>query len=453
MTTARTARLDTAVEAGLEPAIAELKRLCRQPSVSATGQGIAEAADLVAETLRAHGVESRVIQTPGGHPVVYGEAAGDSERTLLCYNHYDVQPPEPLDLWETPPFEPTIRDGKLFARGVCDDKGHLVSRLAALDAIRAVRGSLPCRVKFVVEGEEEIGSPRLAPFVEANRELLRADGCLWEAGWLNEREQPVIYLGMRGILYVELSVRSISRDAHSGLGGSILPNAAWRLTWALASIKGPDGRVRIPGFSDDVVPPTSADLDLLARLPDEEPNYRREFGVERFLNDLTGLDLRRASVFEPTCTICGLTSGYQGPSTKTVLPAVASAKIDFRLVPRQDPEDICRKLRRHLDAAGFPDVEITMHSAEHPARVDPSDPFVGLAARTATEVHGREPAIWPIVGGSGPIHPFVEVLGVPVATPGIGYPGNRVHSPNENIRLADFVRGTKWTARIIDEFA
>ncbi len=246
MATDRIAEVDAYLEAHLEESLEELARLCRQPSVAAQGLGLAECAELTATMLREHGFRAEVLPTAGA-PVVYGEAEGASDRTLLFYNHYDVQPVEPLELWDSPPFEPARRDGRLYARGVNDDKGHIVSRLAAIRALRAVHGQLPCRVKFVIEGEEEIGSTNLPAFVEANRDLLRADGCIWEFGLVNYEGAPVTYLGTRGIFYVELSARTLSHDAHSGLGGSIFPNAAWRLVWALATLKGPDERIRIAG--------------------------------------------------------------------------------------------------------------------------------------------------------------------------------------------------------------
>ena len=286
-----------------------------------------------------------------------GERGGTSLRTLLFYNHYDVQPPEPLELWEHPPFEPTLQDGKLYGRGVSDDKGHIAARLHALDALLAVDGDLPCRVKFVIEGEEEVSSKHLPEVVRAHKRRLGADACVWEFGGVDHEDAPLQYLGLRGICYVELSVETGSIDAHSGIGGSIFPNAAWRLTWALASLKGPDERIRIPGFYDPVRPPSARDRELMAALPETADEYRTRYGLAGFLRGLEGgVELRLAEVFEPTCTICGLTSGYQGPGSKTVLPARASAKVDFRLVPDQTPEEVLRELRAHLDAEGFADV-------------------------------------------------------------------------------------------------
>ena len=445
-------RIDTYVEEHLEQSIAELSRLCGQPSVSAQGLGISECAELVATMLRARSFAVEIIPT-AGHPIVYGEAPGRNAKTLLFYNHYDVQPPEPLELWDSPPFEPTLRDGALFARGVSDDKGHIVCRLAALDAVKAAFGEYPCRVKFLIEGEEETSSANLHQFVVDNVEKLKADACIWEFGGVNHEDIPVEYLGLRGICYVELSVETGTLDAHSGLGGSIFPNAAWRLTWALASLKGHDERIRIAGFYDGVVPPTARDLELLATLPEQADYLRRQYGLNNFLKGISGgMELHREEVFVPTCTICGLTAGYQGPGSKTVLPARASAKVDFRLVPDQDPLDILRKLRAHLDREGFEDVQIAYLGGEAPARTDPDDPFVKIVLDTGREVYGRDMLIQPLIGGSGPSYPFVHHLGLPVATAGVGYPGARAHAPNENMRLKDFKTGILHTARILVKF-
>jgi acetylornithine deacetylase/succinyl-diaminopimelate desuccinylase-like protein len=444
--------VDRYLNAHFDESIAELSRLCAQPSVSAQNWGLVECADLVAGMLRQRGFSVQVMPT-GGAPVVYAERKGKSAKTLLFYNHYDVQPPEPLELWQSPAFEPTLRDGKLFARGVSDDKAHITSRLFAIDALLDEDGELPCTVKFVIEGEEETSSVHLKPFVESNAELLRADACVWEFGGVDFREVPVQYLGLRGICYVELSVETASQDIHSGLGGSIFPNAAWRLTWALSTLKGPDERIRIPGHYDHVRPPSARDLELFAAMPDAAAEYRQRYGLEGFLKGLTGgTELHVAEVFEPTCTICGLTSGYQGGGSKTVMPARASAKVDFRLVPDQTPERTLELLRAHLDREGFSDVKIAFLGGEAPARTDPDDPFVRLVVDAAEEPYGRKMQMVPMVGGSGPNHVFIETLHVPVVTSGVGYPGGQVHAPNENIRLDDYMKGAQHIARILREF-
>ncbi|MEW5988844.1 MAG: M20/M25/M40 family metallo-hydrolase, partial [Chloroflexota bacterium] len=413
-------QIDTYIDQHLDNFVADLARLCNQPSVSAQNLGIQECAQLVATMLQEKGYEAEVLPT-AGHPIVFGEARRSSEgamglaKTLLFYVHYDVQPPEPLELWESPPFELTRRGDNLYARGAADDKGHVVARLAAVEAVRTILGELPCHVKFVVEGEEELGSPNIGPFIEQHQERLAADACVWEFGGVDHTGASTQYLGMRGICYVELSVATASQDAHSGLAGSIFPNAAWRLVWALNSLKDSQERIQIPGFYDHVRPPSERDLALLAALPEEADVLQAMYGLRGFLKGLTGgVELRRAAVFEPTCTICGLDSGYQGPGSKTVLPAKAAAKVDFRLVPDQTPEEVLAKLRTHLDAQGFEDVAITYLGGTRPARTDPDHPFVELAIATATRVYGRPPVIYPLVGGSGPNHPFIHVLKLPV---------------------------------------
>ncbi|MES0361698.1 MAG: M20/M25/M40 family metallo-hydrolase, partial [Anaerolineales bacterium] len=436
----------------LDSSLAELSQLCAQPSVAAQNLGMQECAKLVGEMLKKRGFMVEIMPTDGA-PVIYAERKGKLDKTLMFYNHYDVQPPEPLEEWESPPFEPAIRDGKMYARGVSDDKGHIVSRLHAIDALLDSDGELPCNIKFIIEGEEETSSVHLHEFIEVNQSKLAADACIWEFGGVDHREVPIQSLGMRGICYVELSVRTANIDAHSGLGGSIFPNAAWRLIWALRSIKGTDERIRLPGHYDDVVPPSARDRQLMEAMPEVSDEYKERYGVETFLSGLTGgVELRLAEVFEPTCTICGFTSGYQGEGGKTVLPAFASAKVDFRLVPDQKPENVLLSLRTYLDEGGFEDVEITYLGGEPPARTDPDDPFVALVVRTAEPVYGYPMQITPMIGGSGPNSPFIHILGLPVATAGVGYPGSQAHAPNENMRIDLYLKGAEHITRILNAF-
>lgn len=445
-------KIDQHINANLDYWLAQLGRICAQPSVSAQNFGISECADLVATMLQEQGFAAQVLPSDG-YPVVVGEAKGKSDKTLLFYLHYDVQPAEPLELWHSDPFTLSQRDGAVYARGVSDDKGHIICRLAALAAVRDALGELPCNIKFIIEGEEEIGSPNMPAFVEKNQELLAADACIWEFGSVDYEGRPRQSLGMRGICYVELSVESMSQDAHSGLGGSIFPNAAWRLTWALNTLKDQNERVLIPGFYDNVLPPSERDLELLAALPEEANELKEMFGFDQFLLGIEGgVELQKTAVFEPTCTICGLTAGYQGPGSKTVLPAKATAKIDFRLVPDQRPDEIVAKLRAHLDANGFQDVQLRYLGGGRPAKVDPDDPFVQIANQTAVEVYGTDPIVEPIIGGSGPNYPFIHTLGLPLISAGVGYPGSNVHAPNENMTIDNFILGTRHTAYIIERF-
>ena len=447
------ARIDERINETLEYWIEQLARLCAQPSISAQHLGIDECADLTATMLREEGFETEILPT-GGSPIVFGERDGRSDRTLLFYNHYDVQPPEPLELWDTPPFTLARVGDHLYARGVSDDKGQLITRMAATAAVRDVLGELPIRLKYFVEGEEEVGSPNIPGAIDAHKDKFAADGCIWEFGSVDYSGRPEQTLGMRGLCYVELTVATAALDCHSGLGGSLIPNAAWRLVWALSTIKGPDERIRIPGFYDNARPARERDLAYLAQNPDHSQAFLETYGLDGFLLGMTGgTELRRAAVFEPTATINGLTAGYQGPGAKTVLPAQASAKIDFRLVPDQTPEEIIPLLRAHLDAEGFPDVAVRYVAGVKPARTDPDDPFVQMSIQAAADVYGLPPIVEPLIGGSGPMHPFIHVLGLPVVTSGCGYPNGRVHAPNENIRIPDFINGIRHTARIITRFA
>lgn len=449
----RMQQVDRYIDEHLSEFLDDLTGLCALPTVAAQGRAIVETAEFTRGLLERYGFDARVMPSDG-NPMVYGELAGTSPRTVLCYNHYDVQPAEPVELWDSPPFEATERDGKLYARGVVDDKGHIICRLAAIAALRAVYGEVPCSVKMLIEGEEEIGSGSMESFIEQHREMLSgADGCLWEFGGVDFNDRPETVLGMRGDLYVEVRAKTISHDAHSGLGGSIFPNAAWRLTWALATLKSPDERIQIPGWYDAVREPSRRELELLESMPRVDENLKQAFGLSEFLKGAEGVELLRQQLFEPTCTISGLGSGYQGPGSKTVLPAEAMAKIDFRLVPDQDPDDLVAKLRMHLRDRGFGDIEVIQHGGSRAARVDPDAPFVQTVLETGREVYQTEPIVQPTSGGSGPMDPFVRLLNVPVANVGIGYPYTLVHSPNENMRISDFVKGVKHTARVLARMA
>jgi acetylornithine deacetylase/succinyl-diaminopimelate desuccinylase-like protein len=429
--------------------MAELRELCAIPSVSARHEGIEECARLVARMLERRGFAAEVSPT-GGHPVVLAHAAGlDGDRTLLFYNHYDVQPPEPLELWESPPFELSEREGAVFARGSKDDKGEFVCRLAALDAVRAVTGSYPCDITWLAEGEEEIGSPNLPAWVEKHESRLRAGAAIWEEGGIELDETPIVRLGARGLLYVELSLQVMARDAHSGQA-NLLPNAAWRLAWALASLKGRDERVLIPGFYDSVRKPTPREEELLRAMPKGAADITTEFGLESLLGGVT--DVNRA-YFSPTANIAGIGAGYQGEGSKTVIPARALAKLDFRLVPDQDPHDINAKLRHHLDAGGFADVAIEVLGAERPGITDPEAAVVKLNGEIGAEIYGKRPRVTPLTGGTTPMYLFTE-RGVPVVAPGVGWGAmNRAHSPNEFMRLKDFERAARHLARLAVRFA
>ncbi len=430
----------------------ELQAFCRQPSVAAQDWGMNEMADTVAERLRQLGADTRLIATEGAPPVVFAEL-GDGPKTLVIYNHYDVQPPEPLELWETEPFEPAIRDGKLYARGVSDNKGSMLARVQAVEAWLETIGDLPLKIQWVIEGEEEIGSVHLAQWVDENRALVEgADGCLWEFGYKDIAERPVINLGLKGIYYVELRTHGASRDLHSSLA-SIVPNPAWRLTWALSTLKDTDDRILIDGYMDHVAEPPPAALELMEKMPFEEERLKEDFDIPAFIRDLSGMELLKKHLYEPTCTICGVESGYTGQGSKTVLPNAAMAKVDFRLVHDLTPELAHDLLRRHLDRRGFDDVEIIDWGGEHPSQTDPDAPVVQAAIDALEATYGQEPVVWPTSAGSGPMYPLCEGLGIPAVSFGVGYSGSNAHAPNENIRLQDYVEGIRCMGEFIRRFA
>lgn len=430
--------------------LARLKRACAQPSVSAHNEGIAEMADMVAEMLCSVGFGVKLAPTTGA-PVVLGQMDSGSQRTLLLYNHYDVQPVDPLDEWTTPPFEPVERDGKLYARGAADNKGAIVSRMCALEAYLAHRDVLPVNIVWVIEGEEEIGSPHLGQFVTQHEDLLRETyGCVWEAGGKNARDQYEIALGCKGLLYTELCAQGAARDLHSALA-AVIGNPVWRLVWALNTLKGPDGRVRIPGFYDSVRPISPAQQQALVEWDYPEAEARALYGLDEFLGGLSGAPLKEQLVFGPTCNVDGFHAGYGGPGSKTVLPCAALAKLDFRLVPDQDPAQISALLRAHLNSEGFGDIEIGISEGEHPSAGDPAHPFVRTAACTAERVYGHPPMLIPMMSGTGPVHVLCGQFGVPIVTAGVGYAGSRSHAPDEHIRIADFVTGAQYIAALLEE--
>jgi acetylornithine deacetylase/succinyl-diaminopimelate desuccinylase-like protein len=440
------------IDSHMDETLGDLKRLTAQPSVSAQKMGVLECAEMVAEELTEAGMTVEIMPTADpAYPVVYGEIEGESDRTLLFYNHYDVQPAEPLDLWETPPFEPTERDGYLYGRGISDDKGPLVARLAAIKAILSVKQRLPARIKFLIEGAEEIGSPGFHDFVLEHRDRLKSDVCIWEGGGVGWDGRPLLTLGVKGILYVELECVSAGTDSHSSYA-PVVPNPAWRLVWALSTLKDPSERIQLRGFYDRIRAALPEELEALKAIPAEDERYKRDLGIEVFVQEASGFEFRRRLVMDPTCNIAGMVSGYTGPGSKTVLPASAKVKLDFRLVPDQSPDEVLTSLRAHLDERGFSDITITTFGTEHPARTPINDPWVGLVAETARTVYGSEPYIQPNMAGTGPQYPVQEVLGVPVASCGIDYPGNRIHAPNENIRLDYFRLGVQHTAELIERF-
>ena len=427
---------------------------CRLESVAAQNRMMRETADWVERLLKATGFETRQIEVAGAPNYVYGYMKGRSDFTLLLYNHYDVQPETPVELWESSPFEVTERDGKLFARGISDNKSELISRICAMRAILAADGELPITLKWIIEGEEEIGSPHFAALTREYGELLRADGALWEGGEFNEKGQAVLAVGFRGMLYVEYSVATMRKDAHSG-SAHALPSGAWRLLKALSSLKDDKGRILIPGFYDQVHQPNESEKQALRDKVDQELEEKllAMYGIDSFLNNKRGYELE-AAVFEPTANIAGFLSGYTEQGVKTVLPAKAMAKMDFRLVPEQNPDDILEKLKSHLKIQGFDDVQVKKLGGAEPVVAPIGGAFVQRLKKICKDFTGQEPEINPLVGGTLPLleamKKNVDLLGASISGNPVYY-GSGAHAPNEHIRLKDIPRAIEFNVFMFTE--
>jgi len=433
--------------------IETLIQLVRQPSVSAKGEGIRECAELVEKIMQEAGLETQIIQPTEGNPVVYGEIKSKkSEKTLLFYDHYDVQPPEPIEQWISGPFSGEIREGKIYGRGVSDNKGNLVSRLKAVEAFLKTTGEVPINVKFVVDGEEEIGSPHLKQVIEKDRELFSADAVIWEFGGTNRGGNPCLYLGLKGILSVELHVEGAVRDVHSA-NAPLVPNPAWRLAWALNAVKNEKEEILIEGFYENVEKPTVEELRYVESIPFDEEEWKQELGLKEFLLKRSGTEALKALLYNPSCTINGMISGYTGTGSKTIVPRTATAKLDFRLVPNQTPTEIFGKLVNHLRNSGFKDVKIIKYGSSEPAKTPVTNEFVQKVAKTAEKVYGKKAVIYPLSAGSGPMHLFKNALGGPIVSVGCSHPEANVHAPNENLEIESFIKGTKFIATLLQDFS
>ncbi|BBI35974.1 M20/M25/M40 family metallo-hydrolase [Cohnella abietis] len=443
------------VSSRLSQAIETLQRYCRQPGISAQGVGISETIDLIKEMVADAGGQVKVLDDLGGNPVIYAEfepgPQGNPDKTLLFYNHYDVQPPEPLEEWIYPPFGAEIHDGKIFARGVSDNKADLIVRLQAISVLQ--QKGLPIRIKFLIEGEEEIGSPTLPRYLDKYATLFRADACVWEWAQKNAEEKLEMVAGAKGLCYLELTSETADIDIHSAYA-PVTDNAAWRLVQALASLKSADHRILVEGFYDDVEKPSESLKDIARSYPYDTAAASSLYGMKT-TSPVETEDARAALLFEPTMTICGIESGYTAAGVKTVIPRRAKAKLDCRLVPRQNPEDIARKIRLHLDAHGFADISVEMLSSSHPFRSDMDHPFLGVVKETAAAVYGEgKYALLPNYPGTGPMHLFAQYLGkdMPIVAIGTGWWDDRIHAPNESIRIRDFEEALQYMVRFIGEF-
>jgi acetylornithine deacetylase/succinyl-diaminopimelate desuccinylase-like protein len=435
----------------------ELFSLLRIPSVSARSEHAADtarAADWVADSLRAVGLQASVYPT-AGHPIVVGEWRGaPGAPTVLIYGHYDVQPPEPLELWRSPPFEPTIREGKIFARGSVDDKGQLFVHVKALEAHLTVRGSLPINILFLAEGEEEIGSPNLTSFVEEHASLLKADAVVISDSSMFAPGLPSILSSLRGLAYFQIDVEGPTTDLHSGSYGGAVINPATALARIIATFHDEHWRVTIPGFYDRVREWMPDERDQVRALPFEEEDFRRETGAPSLGGEEDYTTLERIWA-RPTCEVNGLLSGYTGEGAKTVLPSRAMAKVSCRLVPDQDPAEIERLLQAHVERVAPRQVKVTvthLHGGK-PWRASLDGPLYDAARRALAAAFGREPVIVGEGGSIPVVGDFDGVLRSPVLLMGFGLPGENAHAPNEWMSEENFERGMRAVAVLWEEVA
>ena len=441
------------VDSHMEDLISDLQTLIKQPSVSAKNEGIEDCAKLVQKLLKKSGISSEILKLKKNvAPIVYGEVKSkqNPKKTLLFYNHYDVQPAEPFDLWEYPPFSGTRKGNKIFGRGATDDKGELITRIKAVEASLKVTGDVPCNIKFVIEGEEETGSAHIEEYLKKYKKKFSSDGVIWEFGYVDAKNRPIIGLGMKGLLFVELSVKESIRDVHSSLA-VLIKNPAWRLIEAVSTLRDSKGKILIKDWYKEVTPFSKKDLELIKEEPFDENVFKKEFGIQSFVGNKKGMDAKKALVGDATCNIAGFLSGYTGNGAKTVLPGESLVKIDFRLIPKMNPKKQIMRLKNHLKSKGFGDVKIKVYHGEAAARTDSSDPFVSHVKNAADKSFGKS-ILNVSNAGTGPMYPFVNILKAPCISIGSTYMFSRIHSPNEFARIDLLKKTTKCMCLIMQNF-
>lgn len=434
------------IQARRDEYLEKLFTLLRSKSISTQNVGIQETAEMLKGMMEEVGINTRLLPTKG-NPIVYGEIIKDPDAfTLLLYGHYDVQPQDPLDEWLSPPFEPTIRDGKVFCRGVGDNKGQLMAHVMAIRTYLDVFKELPINVKIVFEGEEEKGSVNLAPFVEENKELLKADLVYTSDGPMHESGAPFVLLGVRGMLYVELNAQGGKVDNHSGNKGNIVPNPVWKLFDLLRTMRDEKGHILIDGFYDNIRKPTEYEKELIKNLPFDREQVAQQVGYPEL--DMDGETYYRKLTMEPTFNIAGLHSGYGGQGSKTIIPAKATLKMDIRLIVDQDPMDVYEKFVDHVKKVD-PSIEVTYLNSMRPSRTPADLPIVKTITDAVREAYELEPVLQPSLGGSLPDYVWTQILGIPsVVVPYANF-DEANHSPNENMEVEKYFTGIKCTCHVI----
>jgi acetylornithine deacetylase/succinyl-diaminopimelate desuccinylase-like protein len=442
------ARYDRYVDRHARSFAERLQALCRMPSVAARGTGMRAMVEAVEQAMQRVGIGTRLFKMGTGYPIIYGECG--SGPSYLVYGHYDVQPVGHLTDWSVGPFSGSILDGKLYARGAANSKGDLLARIVAVEAYQKTFGKMPISLRFIVEGEDGLGSPNLFKFTKENADLLIAKGCLWDEGYRDTKERPVISLGFKGITFLELRAHGARADLHSKWG-AIVPNPAWRLVQALATITSPKGVITIDSFSSHLAPINADDAEALKAIELDEAGLKKEFRIGGWVRSMKGPALVKEHIFGPTCTICGIQTGHTDAGAKTVLPSTAMARLDFRLVPDLTPSLVLELLRAHLDLRGFKDIEIIELGSAPLAKASATSRVARSVIEPAIEVYGTAPLVYPMDPSSGPVGAVCGVSSpaTPVASFGVSYAGSNPHGPDENIRLDDFLLSVKFLGRVI----
>jgi len=447
--------------ANLSRSVNELFEILRIPSISASPEhsvDVRAAAEATAAALRKIGMEHiHLAESKGGHPLVRGDwlGAGDGAPTLILYGHYDVQPPDPIEEWLSPPFEPEVREGRIYARGASDDKGQFFAILKGLEAVIGAQGRLPVNVKWTIEGEEETGGSSLERYLADNRDELRADAVFVADGHFPKPGVPAVLTGLRGMLYVEIEVRGPSADVHSGLYGGVAPNPLNAIAWIIAGLKDTNGRVTVPGFYDRVVDPSQTELESWNQLDlDEGQMLREEIGSRAFFGESEYGTLHRIYA-RPTLDVHGIRGGFISTGPKTVIPAVATAKVSMRLVPDQDPLEIREAFKNRVAELVTPGVEVSVRElgVDPPISVGVDGRAVQAAARAFMRAFGRQPVFVRTGGGNPVLGAFQQYLGVELIVSGFGLPDDHLHSANEKLDVAQFEGGIKTTAALLEELA
>jgi len=437
------------IEENRDVFIARVMDYVRHPSISAHNLGIGEVAAMLVEMLTGLGMEAGTVTTKN-HPMVLGRRDVSPDKpTVLLYGHYDVQPPDPLELWESPPFEPTIRNGRIYARGIGDNKGQHFAQLLAIESHLKVHGELPCNIIFLLEGEEEIGSPHIAEFVREHADKLKADLVVTSDGPLHESGLPVVTFGVRGVAGFELRARTASRDVHSGNFGGVVPNAIWKLVHLLSTMKTPEGEITIEGLTEPVIPATNRERDAVSRLPLDLDAVKAELGLAE-LDAPKGRGYYDRLMFHPTLTINGFHGGYGGPGMKTVLPCEALVKCDIRLVEPLTPEYVFDKVAAHV-ARHAPEIEFVPLNGMLPSKTPMDSPFAEPIRRAVLAARGVEPLLYPTVGGSLPDYVFTKILGLPAFVVPYANADEANHAPNENLEIERFIDGVKTGCALLAE--